>query len=84
MRHPLNEGIFQPGEVAALRDIYRYVSRQPWFAADREMKKQFAAFIIRMYRHGEVDIDNLRKLSIMAASRHLVNRRSSFNINRVK
>lgn len=43
-RHPTN-GVFQPEELVALKNIYDEVTRQRWFAKDETTRRSFAKYL---------------------------------------
>ncbi|MCJ8056966.1 hypothetical protein GB928_025610 [Shinella curvata] len=48
----MNSGIFEPSELAEMRDVFDEITSQPWFSRDPGAKKAFAKYLLDAYPGG--------------------------------
>nr|WP_298094791.1 hypothetical protein [uncultured Shinella sp.] len=44
--------IFEPSELADMRDVFDEITSQPWFSRDPAAKKAFAKYLLEAYPGG--------------------------------
>ena len=67
MGQSLMHGIYTPGDLQVMRDVFITVSSEPWFSQGAANRTGLAHYIMRMYRHGLVERDKLEDLCRIAA-----------------
>lgn len=48
----MNAGVFQPSELADMRDVFDEITSQPWFSPDLHVRKAFAKYLLDAYPGG--------------------------------
>jgi hypothetical protein len=48
-------GVMQPEELAAMRDVFDDVASQPWFSRDPSARKSFAKYLLENFPDGSYD-----------------------------
>lgn len=48
----MSSGIFEPSELADMREVFEEITSQPWFSRDPDARKAFARYVIEAYPGG--------------------------------
>ena len=60
-------GILSPEEFNIVKDIYKQIVREPWFAKDIARQHQFGGYVIRAYQSGITEPGKLYDLCARTA-----------------
>lgn len=60
--------IFEPSELAEMREVFEEITSQPWFSRDPDARKAFGRYLFKTYPDGTYD-QTKHRLAIEEAAR---------------
>nr|WP_298098595.1 hypothetical protein [uncultured Shinella sp.] len=51
----MNSGIFEPSDLADMREVFEEITSQPWFSRAPDARKAFARYLIEAYPGGTLN-----------------------------
>jgi CheY-like chemotaxis protein len=65
--HGFSAGILQPADLELLQQVFDKITAQVWFSPDPVRRREFASYILGLYRRGMVVPEKLESLCMAAA-----------------
>jgi|EndMetStandDraft_4_1072995.scaffolds.fasta_scaffold133639_2 hypothetical protein len=67
--HPIvSFGVYHPEDMVTVQSVFDDVSGCDWFCKSGDCRERFAAFVLRAYRRGWHDPEDLKAICVSMAS----------------
>jgi hypothetical protein len=69
----MTSGIFEPSELAEMREVFEEITSQAWFSRDPNARKAFGRYLFKTYPDGTYDQTKHRSAIEEAARKYFSN-----------